>query len=334
MGGFMMKRLTLAMMLLLMTVIIGCSSAKSLEFAGVVETSVVSHYSQVAGKIIELPIELGQEIKAGDVIAIIDDSNEKYTLEQLQAVLAKKQALMTELLEGIEADTIQTENNILLAQKALESAELTSELAHNSFEKAQSLYEAGGISEVDRDEAEYRAQQAAIDITVKETQLDNARQKLITLQKDFTQAKINSLQAEIDQTASQIKQVEENLAKFKITAICEGTIISKNYLLGNMVSPGFNITDIASETDKYLVTYLPEEYLPIVSYEQEVVIKAHEEEYRGTVAFIDAKAQYTPKDMQTAANKNKDSVKLKIKLGDHTPLKVGEKAVLFLEKQP
>ena len=335
MGEFLMKRLILAITLILMMAIItGCfSSSKYLELTGVVETSVISHYSQISGKIIEMPIELGQEVKVGDVIAVIDDSNEQYALEQLQAVLAKKQALMTELLEGIDsADIKQGENNVLLAQKALESAYLTDELAQKSYKKAQKLYEAGGMSETARDEAEYKAQQAAIDITVKQTQLDNARQRLYLLQKGITQAKIDSLQAEIDQSESQIEQVEANLAKFKITSIGEGLIISKNYLLGNVVAPGYNIADIASDTDKYLVVYLPEQYLHSVSYGQEVVVKTGDEEQMGTVSFIDVKAQYTPKDMQTAANKNKDSIKIKVKLVNNTSLKVGEQAVLLLNK--
>jgi len=72
--------------------------------------------------------------------------------------------------------------------------------------------------------------------------------------------------------------------------------------------------------------------LHLIDYGQKVVIKRGEEEYRGTVSFIDMKAQYTPKDMQTAANKNKDSVKIKIRLPEDIPLKVGEKAELYIDK--
>src|SRR5690606_857836 len=74
----------------MMPVMGGCSPAEPV-FEGVVETSIYGHYSEVAGKIIELPVELGQEVKAGDVIAILDDTNERYNLEQLEKTLAKKQ---------------------------------------------------------------------------------------------------------------------------------------------------------------------------------------------------------------------------------------------------
>ena len=280
-----------------------------------------------------MPLELGQEIKAGEVIAVIDDSGQQYALEQLQATAAKKQVMMKELLEGIDTEQIkQAENNVLLAEKALESSRLTNDLAQKSFDKAQELFAAGGLSETALDEAEYKAEQAGIDITVKQTQLDNARQQLAILQKGVKKAQIDALQAEIDLTNSQIDQAEENLAKYKIFALADGTVISRNYLLGNMVSPGYNIADIASQDDKYLLAYLPEEFLPDIDYGQEVLIKSGNEQYRGVISYIDSKAQYTPKEMQTAANKNKDTVKIKAKLELDNPLKVGEKAILVLEK--
>ena len=329
-----MKRLVPALYLLLLAALIsGCTGGKDLELSGVVETSIISHYSEVSGKIITMPLELGQEIKAGEVIAVIDDSGQQYALEQLQATAAKKQAMMKELLEGIDTEQIkQAENNVLLAEKALESSRLTNDLAQKSFDKAQELFAAGGLSETALDEAEYKAEQAGIDITVKQTQLDNARQQLAILQKGVKKAQIDALQAEIDLTNSQIDQAEENLAKYKITALADGTVISRNYLLGNMVSPGYNIADIASQDDKYLLAYLPEEFLPDIDYGQEVLRKSGNEQYRGVISYIDSKAQYTPKEMQTAANKNKDTVKIKAKLEPGNPLKIGEKAILVLEK--
>ena len=38
---------------------------------------------------------------------------------------------------------------------------------------------------------------------------------------------------------------------------------------------------------------------------QNVVIRSGENEFEGTISFTDVKAQYTPKDMQTSANKIK-----------------------------
>ncbi|MDR1133745.1 MAG: biotin/lipoyl-binding protein [Synergistaceae bacterium] len=58
-------------------------AAGDLKLTGVVETLIRSHYAEVSGKIVDFPIELGQPVQAGDIIAVIDDSDARYTLEQL-----------------------------------------------------------------------------------------------------------------------------------------------------------------------------------------------------------------------------------------------------------
>jgi HlyD family secretion protein len=87
--GVMKKRfIFLGLILIVLTGIIFIisrwASSSELVLEGVVETNIYPHYSEVSGKIIELPVQLGQEVKAGDVLAVLDDSNERFALEQLE----------------------------------------------------------------------------------------------------------------------------------------------------------------------------------------------------------------------------------------------------------
>ena len=104
--------------------------SSDLVLKGIVETSIYPHYSEVAGKIIELPIDIGQEVIAGDVLAVLDNQNELYTLEQLEDTLSKKQALLAELTAGAEPEELkQRENNVSLAEIAANNAQLTGDRA-------------------------------------------------------------------------------------------------------------------------------------------------------------------------------------------------------------
>lgn len=332
-----MKRvLEISNLLFLILALAGCSSfqqSSNLVLKGVVETQILSNYSEVSGKIIKLPIELGQQVKAGDVLAEIDDRNEQYALEQLKAGLAKKKAALADLQSTTDpADIKQGENNVTLAQKAIERAQLASDRAKKDYETTQALFAEGAIAQSSLDDAKYKADLDELDLATAQTQLDNANQRLILLNKGVDQEKIASAQADIDLTESQIRQEEEKLTKYKLTALGDGTIISLNFGLGALVSPGSSLADIAVKTEKYLVAYLPEEYLSKIDYGQELVIRNGKEVSKGTVSFIDLEAQYTPKDMQTSANKDKDSVKIKVKLPKDSSLKVGENAELLVDK--
>ena len=325
-----LKSLFIGLIVTLLT-ISGCSSTSDLVLEGVVETTIYGHYSEVSGKITELPVELSQEVKAGDVLAVIDNSNEKYALEQLEKTLAKKQALLSELNTGVDAEELkQCQNNVSLAEIAYKNALLTREQVNKDYEDAQALLEAGAKPQSEVDKIKYQANLAEAAVNTASIQLDNVKQKLALTQKGTPQEKIDAAQADAALTEVQIRQAKDNLTKYKITALKDGRIISKNYLLGNIISPGHNLLDIASEKEKHLVTYVPKESLANISHGQEVVIRSGEKKYKGTIGFIDVKAQYTPKDMQTSANKNKESVKIKVTLTPDTPLKVGERAeVIF-----
>ncbi len=307
--------------------------SSDLVLEGRVETTVYPHYCDVSGKIIELPVELGQEVKAGDVLAVLDDSNEQYALKQQEETLAKKQAVLAGLKSGVDPEEIkQRRNNVSLAEMAFNNAQLTRDRALIDYENAQALSAAGALAQSELDKLKYQADLAETAVTTASVQLDNARQQLALIQKGTPQEQIDAAQADVALTQVQISQIKDNLDKYKIIALHDGAIISKNYLLGNIVAAGYNLFDIAAGGEKTLVTYVPKEKLSIISHGQEVVIRSGEKEYKGIISFIDVKAQYTPREMQSAANKNKESMKIKVSLTPDNPLKVGESAeVIILE---
>lgn len=329
------KRLIFAGLLLIIIVstwlAIKHNTSSHLVLHGVVETNIYAHYCEVSGKITELPIELGQVVKAGDVLAVLDDSNERYALKQLEETLAKKQAILVELTSGVDPEELeQCRNNISTAAIEYENAQLSRNRTKEDYERVRTLADAGAISQSELDKIKYQSELAEAAVATTAFRLDNARQQLALLQKGTPQEKIDAAQADVALTRVQISQTKDNLEKYKITAVHDGTIISKNYLLGNLVSGGYDLFDIASGTEKHLVTYVPKEHLSRISYGQKVLIRGEKEEYEGKISFIDIKAQYTPREMQSSANKNKESMKIKISLTCETPLKVGEKAEIMI----
>ena len=214
-----------------------------------------------------------------------------------------------------------------------ESAWLNLEQAQQKYDNLQALIKAGAVSPIPSwDDAKYQLDQARIALHQPLCRWTMPAKKLAMLEKGPDQEKIAAARADIEQTQSQIRQAEANLAKYKVTAISDGIIVSKHFLEGDIVSAGSNLAEIASQQDKYLVTYVPEDYINNISYGQELAIYSGKTEYKGTVSFIDLKAQYTPKDMQTQANKNKNSVKIRLKLAADNPLKPGEKATVFVSR--
>lgn len=286
----------------------------SQNYIGVVEATILSHTSEVSGKIQEMPVELGQHVSKGDVIAKIDDTNQNYAYEQLQLTLEKKKLALSELEVG--SGDSQAENSISIAQSNYNSAASSSQKASLDYKNAQTLYNQGAIPKDVLDLAKVKADSAANALTAAKAQLDNAKNG----------SSANSTQLDVRQTEIQLEELKNTLEKFTIRAVSNGVIMSKSYVLGDMVSPGFNLADIATDDGKYFVFYLPIDLINSLDYNQNFTVKSEGNEYEAVVKYIDVESEYTPKDMQTAANKNKESVKVKLLLPKDCPLKPGQEA--------
>lgn len=318
---------------IVLLIIIACSvyyfsvikDAKSLNLQGTVETEIYSVFSEVNGKIIEISAERGQEIKEGDLISLIDDSTQKYVLTQLEQTLIKKEAAMSTLKTGADSEQIkQSQNNVTIAGNSYNSAKATYENILENYNRTEELFKEGVTNQASLDTAKLQLDSAKNTLNSASLQTDNAKQQLSIIRSGAKNDAIRTAQADIDITESQIKQANEQLEKYIIKSPVNGIIISKNYLLGDVVAPGFSIVDIASNTEKFVTFYVPVKHLARINYGQKVAILYKDKEYTGDINYIDVKSEYTPKEEQTSANKNKESIKVKVSVNKQFEAKPGE----------
>lgn len=288
------------------------------HYTGVVEATVLSNTSEVSGKILEMPVEIGQHVSAGDVIAKIDSKAQEYAYEQLELALEMKKLALSE--QEVSAGS-QRENSIAVARASYDSALSANQKAAQDYKNAQTLYSQGAITKDALDQAKVKADSAANALAAAKAQLDSAQ----------SSTPASSAQLDVELTESQLAQMKDTLEKFTVRAASDGIIMSKSYLPGDVVSPGFNLADIAADGEKYFMFYLPIEYVHSIDYDQVYTVEKDGEEYEAVMKYIDVESEYTPKDLQTAANKNRESVKIKLLLPQDCLLKPGQEAEIRLD---
>lgn len=297
---------------------------------GIVETNVYSNVSEVSGKIISLNLEPGMDVKKGSVIAVIDDTALQFSLTQAEANLVKAKETLVGLSGNTDKNAVESAVSALkISESSYENANLVYEKAKDDFEKNKILFEAGGLSETSLKNYQFTMDQALNAVQSSKAQIENAKAGLNSVVNGAGSDKIRAAKASIVLAQSQVDQIKDQISKTSIKAVCDGIIISRNYLLGDFVSPGFDIVDIASEKDKYIKVYYPEDQINNISFGQELKFTFGENEYSGKISFIDIETQYTPTELQSSANKNKDSFLVKIKYEENIPLKVGQKVKIY-----
>jgi len=302
--------------------------SSDLKLAGVVEGTIYSQISEVSGKIIEMNMQLGSPVKAGDLIARIDSKNQQYNLEQLLIALEKIQLMSQEEL-------VRARSSVSIAEANYRSAQASFIQARNDLVSLERMFEIGGIARIDLDNAKLRETVASQSMEAAQSHLQTARTHYSFLQNgtgnsNIVQTGFALAEIDIRDIESRISQLQDILQKHEIRANCDGIVVSINYNTGSMVNAGYNIADISAEDEKFVVFYLPNENINDISYGQKITVKSGSEEIQGEVRYIDVRSQYTPKDMQTSAMKNKFSVKIKLLLPSATALIPGGKVKVFV----
>ena len=282
---------------------------------GEVEATIYPHKTEVSGKILEMPISLGSEVKKGDALAVLDSTGLRYEIEQMELMIEKQRIALAQAQLGVEGST-QAERNLTVAQAAYNSAMANFNKAQKDYQNALTLFQEGAISRDSLENAKLKADNARETLTVANAQLQGAS----------SQASAETATLDITQNESRLRQMKENLGEYPIKAAVDGIVMSLSYVAGDTVGPGYNLADIAGTGEKYMVFYIPEDKLNLIDYGSEVDVIHENKKYTGIVKYIDVNSKYTPKDMQTAANKNKESFKIKVLLPDDVPLKPGETA--------
>jgi len=297
----------------------GCSlNSNTLTLKGDIQNNIISSNSTVSGKILQMNKQQGESVKKGEIIAVIDSANQKYTVDQLQAAVNMKKAKLEEIQAGTRPEQlVQAKNNVVIAQEALNAAQKTYDYANTQYNNTLVLYKSEIVSKNELDAAKYKLDTATSQLSIAKYQLPNSEQQLALLQNGSTKQTIATAQADLDQSVAQLNQAQNTLNNYNIVALADGIIISKNFELGDIVNIGSNIADVAVSNDVYVLCYIPEKYLDKIYYNQPLTVTASTVTQTGKVSYIALKTEYTPKDKQSTTDNGNTATKIKVAINDN-----------------
>lgn len=137
--------------------------------------------------------------------------------------------------------------------------------------------------------------------------------------------------------AAQVAQIEEQLAKSKITNPINGTVLIKYAEPGEVVSFGKPLYKIADLNTMELRVYISETQLSDIEIGQEVIVKVYVKDtmkdYKGKVSWISSVAEFTPKIIQTKEERVNLVYAVKILVENDGGLKIGMPAEMRLANE-
>ncbi len=261
----------------------------TLRISGNIEAheSVVSF--KVQGRIVDLPVQEGQYVKQGDLLARLDDDDYRQQVSMDEATVRMREAELELALAGSRVQEIQA------AKQTLIDAQADLELKRAEFRRRQALLAEQGVSREDVDSAATQLKRAqATYERVKQTHdqiVEGTRKEEIAVRRANLQLAREALEM------SRVK-----LAYTVLSAPVSGVVLVRQAELGEVVSPGTPVVTIADVDHLWMRGYVNETDLGRIRWGQSATVRTDtypDKAYQGRVSFISSQAEFTPKSVET-----------------------------------
>lgn len=227
----------------------------------------------VAGKIIELPVKEGDEIKEGQLLVKINPDIYEATVERLEASLNTAKANLSNSKARLQQVTAQFDN------------------AQASFDRNKQLYEQKTISKADYDAALSSFKTA-------EGEVEAAKQS------------VNAAEFNVKSAEAGLQEAKDNLSKTTIYAPVSGTISKLNFeegetVVGTQQMMGSEIMTIANLNEMEVKVEVNESDIIRVGLGDSVLIEVDaylDKEFKGIVTSIANSANITGSSLDEVTN--------------------------------
>jgi len=193
------------------------------EFSAVIKPKMeVQVVPEIAGKVAEVHVAVGQRVKKGQVLVTLESEEIRAQVHQAEAALEKAKAALT----GTRSQILQAETNYKNAKANFENAE-------KEYQRMRFLYEQGVVSEQQFNSVEMQYRVAESNFQAAEQQLE------ITKKTAYELAVSDVRQAEANLSLARTR-LENTVIKSPI----DGIVSVRNIDPGEMASPGVPVVTV------------------------------------------------------------------------------------------
>ncbi len=244
---------------------------------------------KVAGRIVDLPVDEGMTLKAGDLLARLDNDDYRQQMAEDESTIKVRDRQLALGLAGNRTQDIEA------AKLAVLDAQADLEQKKKDYARYQALYEKDEIPGQTRD-------LAVTNVTRAQATYDRAQQIHNELLEGTRKEELAVEHSNVGQADQNLKMSRIRLSYTILRAPFNGVVLVRQAELGEVVSPGTPIVTLADMDHLWVRVYVPETDLGKVHWGQAVDVRTDtypDKIYHGRISLISSEAEFTPKSVQT-----------------------------------
>jgi HlyD family secretion protein len=282
--------------------------ATEIRASGHVEATEVRLAPEAGGRVRELLVKEGDIVSAGDAIMRLDTRDAQLALDRARAEQRQAAALLKLLQAGSRREDIaqaQAQGQAARDEVAAARAELTAAAA--DLQRYEALLQSNAGSRKQRDDAAARRDVARERVQAAESRVRAADQATARLRAGTRPEEIEAARARLAATNTGVATAEKLLNDTTLIAPIAGVVTEKLVSVGEVIAPRAPVVVIADLVNAWADVFVDEPFIPRLRLNQTATVftDAGGSGISGTVSYISPKAEFTPRNVQTAEERSK-----------------------------
>ena len=310
---------TCGIAILLLTVVIAACTPEApsdvLRVSGHVEATEVRLAADAGGRVLTLAVKEGDRVQPGQLVLTLDTRDVELAMQRARADQSQAEGQLRLVMASARPEDIrQAEAQIAAARGDLAAAQAELAGAGQDLERFETLLQNNSGSRKQRDDAATRRDIARDRAATAASRVRSAEESLTRLRAGARKEEVDIARGRVASTALQITALEKQLGDTKLIAPVGGIVTAKLVEAGEMIAPRAPAIVIVDLDHAWADVFVPEPAVPRLKVGQAATVftDAGGAGIAGTISYISPKAEFTPRNVQTAEERSKLVYRIRI----------------------
>ncbi len=296
----------------------GCAEeapADRIRVSGHVEATEVRLAPDAGGRILTLTVKEGDRVQPGQTVLTLDTRDVTLAIDRARAEHAAAEAQLRLVQAAARPEDVrQAESQIVTARADQSAAASELSAAEQDLARFESLLTANSGSRKQRDDAATRRDIARDRLAGAQGRVRTAEEALARVRAGARKEEVDAARARINVVSAQITTLEKGLGDTTLTSPVGGVVTEKLVEVGEIIASRAPAVVVVDLDHAWADVFVPEPVVPLLRISQPATLftDAGGAGIAGTITYISPKAEFTPRNVQTAEERSKLVYRIRI----------------------
>jgi len=295
----------------LLIIAIGCAEeppTDRIRVSGHAEATEVRLAPDAGGRILTLTVNQGDRVQTGQTVLTLDTRDVELAIDRAKAERASAEAQVKVVQAAARPEDVRQAESQIVTAKADQSAaqsELTS--AEQDLERFEALLKSNSGSRKQRDDAATRRDVARDRVSAAQSRVRTAEETLARVRAGARREDVDAARARVTVVSAQIASLEKTLGDATLSSPVAGLVTEKLVEAGEIIAPRAPAFVVVDLDHAWADVFVPEPVVPLLRMGQPATVftDAGGAGIAGTITYVSPKAEFTPRNVQTAEERSK-----------------------------